>query len=60
MRGLVVLVVVVVIVGVSLRIAGVRLPVIDYPIGPTGDGAGQGMPDVVIEAPGFGDADSLP
>jgi hypothetical protein len=60
MRGLVVLVVVVVIIGVSLRVAGVRLPLIDYPIGPVGEGEGPGMPNVVIEAPGFDDADSLP
>jgi hypothetical protein len=36
--------------------AGVRLPLIDYPIGPIGiDSPGPAMPGVQIEAPGFGD-----
>jgi hypothetical protein len=60
MRGFLILVLVVVIVGVGVRMAGVRLPLIDYPIGPAGEGQGPGMPHVVIEAPGFDDADRLP
>ena len=56
MRMLVVLVLVLVVVGAGLKMAGVRLPLIDYPIGPIGvDGPGPGMPDVQIEPPGFGD-----
>ena len=47
---------VVVLVGGSLKMAGVRLPLIDYPIGPMGvDTPGPAMPDVEIEAPGFED-----
>lgn len=55
MRALVGLVLVVVIVGVVLKLAGVDLPFIDYPVGPMGQGQGPGMPDIQIEAPGFGD-----
>ena len=46
-----------VLVGGGLKAAGVRLPIIDYPIGPIGifDGRGPGMPDVQIQAPGFDD-----
>jgi hypothetical protein len=45
---------VVVLVGGGLKIAGVRLPLIDYPIGPIGvDTPGPAMPDVEIQAPGF-------
>jgi hypothetical protein len=56
MRALLLLVLVVVLVGGGLKLAGVRLPLIDYPIGPIGvDGGGPGMPNVQIEPPGFGD-----
>jgi len=56
MRALLLLVLVVVLVGGGLKLAGVRLPLIDYPIGPIGvDGAGPGMPNVQIEPPGFGE-----
>ena len=48
--------VVVVLLGAGLKAAGVRLPFIDYPVGPMGvDTPGPAMPDVEIEAPGFGD-----
>ena len=60
MKALLLFVLVVVLVGGGLRMAGVRLPLIDYPLGPVGDGAGPGMPDVVIEAPGFEDTGTLP
>ncbi len=50
------LVLVFVVVGAGLKMAGVRLPLIDFPLGSVGvDGPGPGMPDVQIEPPGFGD-----
>lgn len=57
MKGILLLVLVLVLVGGGLKMAGVRLPLIDYPIGPIGNFNGQGpaMPDVQIEPPGFGD-----
>jgi hypothetical protein len=56
MKGLLLLVLVVAVVGGGLKMAGVRLPLIDYPIGPMGiDTPGPAMPDVQIEPPGFGD-----
>jgi len=57
MRALLLFILVVVLVGGGLKLAGVRLPLIDYPIGPLGiyDGRGPAMPDVQIEPPGFGD-----
>jgi hypothetical protein len=56
MRGLVLLILVLVVVGGGLKAAGVRLPLIDYPIGPIGvDTPDPDIPDVQIEAPGFGD-----
>jgi len=56
MRALLLLVLVVVLVGGGLKLAGVRLPLIDYPIGPIGvDTPGPAIPGVQIEAPGFGD-----
>ena len=57
MKGLVVIVLAVVVAAGGLKLAGVALPVIDYPIGPIGifDGRGPAMPDVQIEPPGFGD-----
>ncbi len=57
MKALLLLVLAVVVVGGGLKAAGVRLPIIDYPIGPIGiyDGRGPAMPDVQIQAPGFDD-----
>ena len=56
MRSLLLLVLLVVLVGGGLKLAGVRLPLIDYPIGPIGvDTPGPAMPGVQIEPPGFGD-----
>ena len=56
MRALLLMILIIVLVGGGLKMAGVRLPLIDYPIGPIGvDGPGPGMPDVELEAPGFGD-----
>jgi len=56
MRALLLLILVVVLVGGGLKMAGVRLPLIDYPIGPISvDTPGPAMPGVQIEPPGFGD-----
>ena len=56
MRALLLVILVVVLVGGGLKLTGVRLPLVDYPIGPMGvDSPRPGMPDVHIEAPGFGD-----
>ena len=57
MKALFLLVLFAALVGGGLKAAGVRLPIIDYPIGPFGiyDGRGPAMPDVQIEPPGFGD-----
>ena len=56
MKALLLLVLLVVLVGGGLKMAGARLPLIDYPIGPIGvDTPGPAMPGVQIEPPGFGD-----
>ena len=56
MKALLVLALIVVLVGGGLKMAGARLPLIDYPLGGIGGpGTGPGMPDVQVEAPGFGD-----
>ena len=56
MRALLLLALVVLLVGGGLKLAGVRLPLIDYPIGPIGiEGPGPAMPDIQIEPPGYGD-----
>ena len=60
MRALLLLVLVVVLIGGGLKLAGVPLPFLDYAVGPMGEGAGPGMPDIQIEPPGFGDTDQLP
>jgi hypothetical protein len=60
MRALLLLVLVLVLVGGGMKLAGVPIPVIDYPIGPIGIDADPRMPEIQIEAPGFDDADSLP
>jgi hypothetical protein len=55
MRALLLVLLVLVLVGGGLKLAGVRLPLIDYPLGPIGVEGGPAMPDVQIEPPGFGD-----
>jgi hypothetical protein len=60
MRAVILFILVVILVGGGLKMAGVRLPLIDYPIGPIGIDGGPRMPDVEIEPPGFGDTDTLP
>ena len=57
MKAISLMLLLVVLVGGGLKAAGVRLPIIDYPIGPIGifDGRGPAMPDVQIQPPGFDD-----
>jgi len=56
MKALLLLVLVIVLVGGGLKLAGARLPLLDYPIGPMGvDTPGPAMPDIQIEPPGFGE-----
>jgi hypothetical protein len=56
MRALLLFVLVIVLVGGGLKLAGVRLPLIDYPIGSFGvDTPGPAMPGVQVEPPGFDD-----
>ena len=57
MRALLLFVLVVVLVGGGLKLAGVPLPFIDYSVGPAGEGRGPGMPDIQVEAPGFDEFD---
>ena len=55
-KALLLLLLAVVLVGGGMKVAGMRLPLIDYPIGPMGiDTPGPAMPDVQVEPPGFGD-----
>jgi hypothetical protein len=60
MRALLLLALVVLLVGGGMKLAHVPIPFLDYAVGPMGEGHGPGMPDVVIEAPGFEDAQNLP
>jgi len=56
MRALLLLILVVVLVGAGMKMVGMRLPLIDYPIGPIGvDTPGPAMPGVQVEPPGFGE-----
>jgi hypothetical protein len=55
-KALLLLILVLALVGGGLKIGGVPLPFIDYPIGQMGfETPGPAMPDVELEAPGFGD-----
>lgn len=56
MKALLLLLLVVVLVGGGMKLAGMQLPLLDYPIGPIGvDTPGPFMRDPQIEAPGFDD-----
>lgn len=52
MKPLLLIALMVVLVGSGLKMAGVPLPLVDYPIGPMGIDT-PGMPDVEVDAPGF-------
>ena len=60
MRNLLIVIVLAVVLVVGLKAAGVRLPFIDYAVGPIGAGNGPAMPDIQVEPPGFDDAQNLP
>ena len=56
MKGFLILVLLLVVVGGGMKMAGMRVPILDYPVGPMGDlQRGPAVPDVQIEPPGFGD-----
>lgn len=57
MKGLLWIVAVLLVVGGALKMAGIDLPTLDYPLGPIDvfDGRGPAMPDIQIEPPGFGE-----
>ena len=44
-----------VVVGGGLKLAGVPLPFVDYAVGPIGGDHAPGMPDIRIDAPGYGE-----
>ena len=55
MRALLFLVLAAVVIVGGLKLAGVPVPFLDYAVGPIGGDRAPGMPDIQIEAPGFGD-----
>ena len=55
MKALLLLLLIVVLVGGGLKMSGLRLPLIDYPIGPMGVDSGPDMGDIQVEPPGFDD-----
>lgn len=55
MKALLLVVLVIVVVGGGLKMAGIRLPLLDFPLSQIGADSGPMMPDVQIEAPGFRD-----
>jgi hypothetical protein len=57
MRALLGLVLAAAVVVGGLKLAGVPVPFLDYAVGPIGGDRAPGMPDIQIEAPGFGDFD---
>lgn len=56
MKGVLVFALAVVLAGAGMRMAGVPIPLLDYPIGPIGvDTPGPAMPNVEVRPPGFDD-----
>jgi hypothetical protein len=55
MKALLLLILIVVLLGGGFKMAGVRLPLLDYPVGPIGINNARGVPEVHVEAPGFDD-----
>jgi hypothetical protein len=60
MRALLMLVLLVVVIGGGLKMAGVPLPFIDYSVGPVGGDAMPGVPGIEIQQPNFEDRMNLP
>ena len=62
MKALLLIVLVAVLLGGGMKLAGVPLPLIDYRVGPFGiyNGQGPAMPDVQIQPPGFDDFPTVP
>ena len=60
MRALLMLVLLVVVIGGGLKMAGVPLPFIDYSVGPVGGDRAPGMPKIEIQQPNFEDRMDLP
>ena len=58
MRALLALVLAAVVIVGGMKLAGVPVPFLDYAVGPIGGDRAPGMPDIQIEAPGFGDFDA--
>ena len=53
------LLLVLVVIGGGLKMAGMRLPIVDYPVGPIGSiHADPAMPNIQLEAPGFDEFDT--
>jgi hypothetical protein len=55
MRAILLLILAAVLVGGGLKLAGVPLPFVDYAVGPIGGNHAPGMPDIRIDAPGYGE-----
>lgn len=53
MKSLLLTLAAVVVIGVLLKVSGVDLPIIDYPLGPFGGELVR--PEIEIQPPGFGD-----
>jgi hypothetical protein len=56
MKTLFLLALLVVVVGAGMKVAGIPVPFIDYPVGPLGiEGLDPRLPRIEIEAPGYGE-----
>lgn len=52
-KALLVIGLVVVVIGAGMKMAGMDVPLIDYPVGPFGEGQGPIMPRIEVDPPGF-------
>jgi hypothetical protein len=61
MKAIFVVVLAVVVVGVGMKLAGIPVPFIDYPVGSFGfEGVDPRMPRIEIEAPGYRNVPGAP
>jgi hypothetical protein len=61
MKAILLLAFAVVLVGAGLKLAGIPVPFIDYPVGSFGfDGVDPRMPRIEIEAPGYRNVPGAP